>query len=689
MKKKEKKASKASDPEADEVRMWMKRISAAEQYRDRIAGRYRWKEIVEEYKGQSNAIQNATDIYIPPLNYQFAYVKTEIPSLALRDPKIKVNPKNAKSIMGAKILTKALNYLWRVNRYKRENKKNVLDAKLVGHSWFKSGYTGKSAVVEDGEKQFEFIDAEAFFGYRVPYDTICFNQDALDPPYDCSWVAQAVWLPLSELKSGGYKNVAELQPSDPSQPEPDKQNVRAGQGGDRAKEDPGTDKVKVYEIWDKMEQQILVVCDQSDHYLKAPRPFPCKFKGLPYSYVEVNDNPDCPYGIPDIYMFDSQIYELTKVRAMGLDHIKRFNRQLLVRKGALTSDSKANFEEGRTGALIEADLSPNESIQNVVTPIPYPQLQTDVYTIEQRIKEDMINISGQSATERGATQQTSTRTFRELAQMDKGAKNRRSEQVDAFEDFVEDIATNQIALLQQLADAPFFVRVTGEDEKDIEEYLKSRPSANKPGAVTDNTGFTFTKEDIIGEFDIDVVAGSTTPMDGDMKMQHLLDILDKLPALGAMPGGPVIAAIGLGIAEELDIPEVIEAIKKEGEMQAQQQAAAKAAQDEAMQLQVAEAATKHQLEAEKVATKQSETMVKAFAAMKPEKAEAPAAPEKDKGPSESISFKDLPEDGKVQMARQAGITLTPEMVQAEERKQQEVKRKEAMAKQQSRPKPSE
>lgn len=686
-----KKAEKLQDPEADEVRRWMLRIKASEAYRDRMAGRYRWKEIVEEYKGQSNAIQNATDIYIPPLNYQFAYVKTEIPSLTLRDPNIKVNPKNGKSILAAKILTKALNYLWRVNRYKRENKKNVLDVKLVGHSWFKSGYTGRSSVVEDGEKQFEFISSESFFGYRVPYDAICFNQDSLDPPYDCTWIAHAVWLPMADLKAkdSGYKNTNDLQPSDPMQPDPLSQNVRQQSGGDKAKEDPGSDKVKVYEVWDKIQNKVLVVCDQSDHFLRPPRPWPCKFKGFPFSYLEVNDNPDAPYGIPDVFMFDSQVYELTKVRAMELDHVKRFNRQLLVRKNSITGESVANFQEGRTGALIEADIGPNESINNVITPIPYPQLQPDIYQIEQRIKEDMINVSGQSATERGATQQTSTRTFRELAQMDRGAKNRRSEQVDAVEDFVEDIAGNQIALLQQLADAPFFVRVSGEDPQAVMQELQQRPSALKPGAVTDSTGFTFTKEDIIGEFDIDVVPGSTAPLDSDTKMQHLLDILDKLPALGAMPGGPVIAAIGLGIAEELDIPEVVEAIKQEGQLQQKQQAEAQAKADEAQHLQVADSAAKHQLEAEKVATKQTEALTKALAVMKPEDPPAaPKTPEK-KGPSESMAFKDLPEDGKVQMARQAGITLTPAQIQAEEKKQQEAKKKEAMAKQQQRPKPTE
>lgn len=683
-----KKPSGKEAAEAAEVRQWRDKIKASEKYRDNIAARYRWKEIVEEYKGQSTAIQNATDIYVPPLNLQFAYVKTEIPAISLRDPKIKVNPKNAKSIMGAKILTKALNYLWRVNKYKRENKKNVLDSKLVGHSWFKSGYTGKSEVVEEGDQRYEFIGEENFFGYRVPWDTLTFNQDALDPPYDCTWIAQEVCVPLEALKEQGYSNIENLKPSDPSTPQPDKQNIKT-QDGDKAKEDPGSNKVKLYEIWNKLDHTVLVISDQVDAWHRPPRPWPCKFKGFPFSYVEVNDNPDSPYGIPDVYMFDSQIYELTKVRAMMLDHVKRFNRQLIGRKGALTPEAKSDFETGRTGAYIEADIGPNESINNVMAPIPYPQIQPDIYAIEQRIKEDWINISGQSATERGATQQTSTRTFRELAQMDRGAKNRRSEQIDAFEEFVEDIASNQVALLKQLADVPFYVRTTGEDEQTVIEGLQLRPSASQPGSITDSTGFTFTKNDIIGEYDIEVVAGSTAPLDSDMKMQRLLEILNLLPQLGALPGGPVIATIGLGLAEELDMPEVVQAITEEMKLAKQRQEQQAAQQEKMEQLQLADRAAEHQLEAEKVATKQAEAMVKALAVMKPEPAKI-EAPQEDKGPSESISFKDLPTEGKVQMAKQAGIHLSPQDVEAHEQKQaaQEAEKMKLQAKLKPKPKPA-
>ena len=46
--------------------------------------------------------------------------------------------------------------------------------------------------------------------------------------------------------------------------------------------------------------------------------------------------------------------------------------------------------------------------------------------------------------------------------------------------------------------------------------------------------------------------------------------------------------------------------------------------------------------------------------------------EQAKGPSESIAFKDLPNSGKVQMAKQAGIALDPsELIQKDIREEQQ------------------
>lgn len=603
----------------DEIHRWLTRIDGSERYRKQIAEKYRWQRLIEEYRGYFAGLTDAADIYVPPLNLIFAYVKSEIPSLYLRDPKIKVNAKKKSSVLAAKVLEKALNYIWRTKRLKRENKKNVLDSLLVGHSWFKTGYTGTFGTIEDANgNTYEFIDKENFFGYRVPFEHITFNPDANDLPYDNTWIAQEVWVPLEELQANkSFENTADLEGSTDT----DGNSIeRALPADERNRADSDVKRVKLYEVWDKKSMTVFTITPGCYKYIRSPRKWPYEMQGFPFSFLRLNEDPLCPYGIPDCFMFEPQVIELMKIRAQAIDHIKRYNRQLLLAQGHMNPDTKEQFMQGVTGAVLEVRTD-GKPLSDIVAPIPYPQLQTDMYAIEERIKEDMINVSGQSATERGATQKTTTRTVRELVQIQKGGDNRRSDKIDTIEDFVEDIAGNLVALLQQLATEPFFVAITGETPEELMEQLKGRPSAGKAGAITNERGFTFTKEDIQGEFDFECVAGSTKPLDQEQKIQTLVSAYELASQSGMMPGGPVQAFFANEFADEFDLPglklAIVEERKYAQEQAARQEAMAKEQQD----MLIAKDTAELQLKAEQQATKQNQVMLQGLEIMQPKKEE--------------------------------------------------------------------
>lgn len=587
-----------------EVQKWLSAITYAEKYRENQASKYRWRDFIEEFKGHFRIAQGQSDIDIQAINFVFAYVKTEIPALYLKNPYLKVNAKKASAIQAAKILEEAINYDWRHKKLKRENKKNIWDGKLIGHSWFKSGYTGNFGTVEDGNGEtIETIESEDFFGYRVPWDCITFDPDSIDPPHDCKWIAHDVWVDLADAKSNPrYKNTDKLTPESRKRP---------GTIGNSDRPESEGQKVRLREVWDIKNQVVFTVSNGVDDYIEDPKPWPYEMRGYPFSFLNFNPVNDEPYGMSDVYMFESQVFEITKVRAMMLDHIKRFNRQL-VYNGQLTQEQKDSIALG-----ITANVTENVDGTKLL-PIPYPQLQTDIYGVEKLIKEDMINISGQSPQERGATQQTTTRTFRELAQIARGAENRRSEQIDVVEEFIADIAQKRIALMQQFADVPYYVRITGKNPEEIVKAIADRPSASLAGSVTDTNGFTFTREDIQGEFDVEVVPGSTAPLNKDTMLSMLLDILQLLPSLGIVPGGPVVGAIGRLLADMFQVPELKLAMEQEAELQAQLKSEQQAQAEQAMQLRVAETTANTQIEAEKIANKQNETLLKAIMAFKPE-----------------------------------------------------------------------
>jgi hypothetical protein len=588
-----------------QVNTWLKRIEASRNLREKIASDFSWKDIIDEFHGKYNwAKWGLTDIYIPPLNLSFAYVETEMPALSLRNPHFKVNPKNEQSINAAKIMEKALNYIWRTKRVKRENTKNILDGLLVGHAWFKTGYSGQFGVAEDSSgNKYEFIEKEDFFGYRLPWDCVYFNPDALDPPYDCTWIAHEIWTTKEGLVANPVYNPEAVK------------RVQYGTRKKAGKESNGSVDYSLetqsnesnvcclYEIWDKSTMTKFTISPGVGQFLEAPKPWPYEMRGFPFSYLCFNPSPSFPYGIPDVYTFRAQIIELIKVYAMMLDHLKRFNRQLYVKGTPLSADHLNQLLTGATGVVLNGIPQDSE-----IGAVVYPPLQADIYAIERLLKEMIIVISGQSAQEKGGSQVTTTRTVSELEMMKQGNVNRRSRKVDLVEDFITDIAENFVALFQQFADIPFYVRLTGEEYQAVEEALASRPSANMQGSVTGPSGFTFTKEDIQGEFDLVVVPGSTTPLDRPATMQTLLQLIPELQQFGIRPGGPVAGAIGGIIAENLEMPEINRALKAEAEANAKSQEKQAQDQQAAQGLMVSEKTSKINIDATNAATKQNKVL---------------------------------------------------------------------------------
>jgi len=575
----------------EEVSKWNDKVSSAQKWRDEICKKRRWKEMIAEYKGQW---EFDVDIQVLPINLIFAYIKTELPSLYIKDPHIKINPKSSTSIGTAKVLEAIINYVWYYKKVKREIKKAIVDALLIGHSWFKTGYTGQFGTIEDGHGGIiETVESEDFFAYRLPWDSVVFDPDAMDPPYDCEWIAHSVWLPLDEVKKNPrYKNTENLQ-----------SNYSKKDNYSHDESDKHTGKTCLTEVWNMKTKQVFTIAEGADDYIEEPKAWPYAMRGYPFSFLKFNFSNDDPYGISDVAVFEPQVLELIKVRSMALDHIKRYNRQLITTPDNISDDEMNKLTQGITGSIIKVQ-DPSK-----VMATPYPPLQTDVYALEERIKEDMINESGQSPAERGATQKTSTRTKAELIFQRQGAENRRSEKIDLVEDFVEDVANNLVALIKQFASEPYYVRILGSKSPALQQAVQERSSAQAENAVTNGGGFTFTAADIEGEFDLEVVSGSSTPVDRTELMKTLLELLEIGPKSGAIPGGPLMGAVGQMIIETLDLEEIKLAFQAEAAAQAQMKQQRQAQQEEMKALSLAKQGADAQIDATNAATKQNKVLV--------------------------------------------------------------------------------
>lgn len=546
--------AKKSDPKT-----WIKRINASEKMRDNEKNEKGWDSFLDEYQGKYNIVGQSN---VPAINMVYGHVHTLIPRLYFRDPFIQVNAKGQEYIQRARILSAVINYLFAELNVKREIEKLLIDVLLIGHGWFKFGYAGSFGKIETAEDRKgkdakrkkddspvesvnEFVKNEEIFVVHVPWNDIVFDPLSKDPPYDCRWIAHSFIKPLDAVKESAlYENTAKLE-SNVSMSEDRSKNGETN-AGLKANDVP---LVKLWEVWDKDSGMIYTVAEGHDEFLrKVPNIY--EMEGLPFSMLKFNRVPGKPYPLSDIFLIEPQILERIKIRATQINHIKRWNRQAYIEKGSMEEAEVQKWEQAIDGALIQ--VNPGKKGPQ---PIDYAQIQAEIFQLDNLIQQDLDAVIGVTDTDRGGRARTQTRTLGELNAQSEGTASRAAKRQDMLEDFLEEVCKKIIQLLKQFQDVEKYVRITGKDATQVAKGLM--------GPNFDGTGVKFTKDDIQGEYDVDVKAGSTLPMDKQNRIKVLEAILQMGPNIGMSPGGPVSLAVGREILRDLEIVEIEQAFEQE------------------------------------------------------------------------------------------------------------------------------
>lgn len=513
---------------------WLKRIQRSQKYRDQVRDRQGWQRFLDYYEGDYR--MNGKKIQSPPINIVYGYIQTGIARIYFRDPHITVNPTKVVSPNGARILEEVINYLFRELGMKSENGKMLLDTYLISHGWIKYGYKadiGQQEQDVSGEPS-EFIKSEEIFASYVPWDDVLFDVTLCkDPPHDCRWIAHRIIKPLDEIKGNPEFENTETISSNVS--------VKDDKGDkiDDTLKDSDLDLFEYWEIWDKDSNMIYCVAEGMDGFLKQTQNN-YAMKGLPFSMFKFNPLPNKPYPLSDIALIEPQILERIKLRAGQVNHIKRWARQLSIEKGSMSINEIGKFEQGIDGAVTE-----REKGSAPPTPIQYAAMQAETFQLDDLIQRDMDAVIGQTDVERGGVARTKTDTLGELKEQTAGTASRSAKRQDMLEDFLEEEARKLIALIQQFQTTPKYVRITGMAPEEIQQAFQ--------GMQTDANGFYFTKDDIQGEYDIEVKAGSTLPMNRENKLKVMEALLNPAvaTAIGIIQGPMLPTPVGLELGKEI------------------------------------------------------------------------------------------------------------------------------------------
>lgn len=526
-----------------EVQDWLCRVSEAEKVRDNADAVYGYTRALKEYRGQYAEVMPSflKDTAIVPINEVYGYVKAFIPSVYSRNPYVAFNAKGRKSIAASKLLEAGVNAYWRELRLKRQIRRCIFDA-IFAEGWMKTGYSASFGSIDpkEGETPIEsneFIRDEEIFSIRVSWKHMVKDPDAVDGIHDARWVAQKIIRPLSAVKSCGLYTAKDISATS---------IVKAGEST-RAEDE---EMLEYWEVWDADSKMVYWVSTGCQEYMREPEKWPHKYDGYPYDLLRFNEDSDEPYAPNLICAWEPQLWEKIKIRSMQLDHAKRFNRQMAIPKGSMDQAEKEKFSRGDTGALIEFEG------QVPPSPIQYPQIQTDIYAIENRIDMDKDNISGQPNVVRSAPQKTQTRTLGELQTMISSFQFRQVDPKSEVEDFCGEVAYKIAANMQQHLSGERFATVSQQDLNMLREAFGPER--------WDGHRFRFSQKDIQdAEFETEVKVGSTLPLDPQGRTEAMVNIMKLGPSIGIGPNSKLASVAGKNIIEQFELKELDQAYEED------------------------------------------------------------------------------------------------------------------------------
>lgn len=555
--------------EKEEVEAWLRTVQKTEKDRDDYANKAGWKRYIEEYKNEWGFLQTKVSIPIIPINLIYAYTKTEIARLYFKDPWITVNPKRVEDIGAAQIAEQIVNYTWGELALKQEIKKTLLEAILVGHSYIKVGYAAEFGTVESQPKEpekkgpgrppakakeietSEFLKSETVFAYHVPYNDIVFDPSATFPAtHNARWMAHKITKPLRAVKAAGIYNHTDMLKST-SKLDDEKAGYDTS-GINTKKLDQDVKSVTLWEIYDLDNMKLLTVSPGCPFYLNE-LPYPEHLAGgFPVSMLAFNPVPGDVYPMSDVAAQEGLAIEMTKIVAIWINHLKRWNRQIFIEPDLFTDAELDKFKDGNDGAIIKAQ-GPIAGKYEIPS---YPAVQSDSYQIYNEAYKLYQVVSGQTPADQGGQAKVPTRTLGELRLQMMGGHARADEKVDVLEDFISEIARKLLGIMQKKYDLAKISRIVGPRsvQQKILGILPQRPSVQpqtpgQPGqapepnpmqsqSFTSDFSFSWNRQDILGEMDVDVIAGSTVPMDKESMLGVMEKLIPLLPAAGITPGSP-------------------------------------------------------------------------------------------------------------------------------------------------------
>lgn len=530
------------DKMPDKVGPYVERVNDAMKWRRDAKYDDKWSKIIKIYANQYDypELSGYDDIIAP--NMLFSTANVIVPSIMVNYPKITVTARKPEDQAAARVVEAMANYNWEHYDFQEEVRMVTKDFVTLGHGIAKVTWvlveeerelerdewvaqvqqalleveqakdqaaaagvdvqfpTDDEIVASVPTKQMVVVEDHAHVERVSPFD-VYIDPDATRLK-DARWVAQRIYMPLSEAKDKEAWSAAarkRLKGTAMSDAKKDYDLMFTG-------EERGRDATFaiIWEYYDMVNGKMCVFAEGCDMFLSPPEDFPYPF-GHPFVFALNYIVPEKLYPIGDLEAILPLQMELAFTRTQMVNDRKRFRRMYMYKPDVIGPDGLAALLSSDDNAMIPIDS--DGAFGDALAPIATTPLPPEFYNQTAMILDDINMVSGVTEYQRGQVAEV-RRTATEAAMIQDMSNARSSDKLAIIEKMISNIAQRCVQLAQEFLTTEQVSKVTGPN-----------------GAVA---WMPYTRDEVQGEFDFHVEAGSTQPMNDTFRRQSAMQLLDVM-----------------------------------------------------------------------------------------------------------------------------------------------------------------
>lgn len=504
--------SRMNSKDAKLFKKWTKRLEVASKAR-RKAGEESWLSNIELFNNRGWSMPSVSDKGSTCLiNMVRSTCSLIADSIYFQNPRIHVDPAG---IVGSvdevgealvevdkavEVIQTVLNEMFPRLGAKDEIKRAIIDSLLSSVGWLKIYYETETI---SSEEEVEKISHEEFVISRIyPLNML------VDPSLETFDISKAEW--IAELKFLSVKAAKEAYKDAEGRDvrlrdfKANASMLEDSANADRRKEvDDEVDRMRIWEIHDRVEGLLIEIAEGIGIIRKQKHPYYVTETSQGFIYEALGLGPDDPnsfYPRPYVESLVPINNVINRLSTFKVSHVGKSAKTVTsVAKGMYDDKDLIQITDGGDGTIVEHNP---DNDNNQVFVVPQADIQKDVWNLTNYFMGPVWQqISRVDEMARGSTSKGVSPT--EASYISQGTGIGMSSMRDQVEDFASGTARVLLSELQQFVSARRAVRILG-------------PVGSR--------WFDWAKEDIVGDFYVNVESFSTAPYNSDRNKREIVDI---------------------------------------------------------------------------------------------------------------------------------------------------------------------